>query len=349
MTREQLAELMKSAKPSDPAEGVLRLRSVAQFESVPAVNGQPAADRWCLYSGVPCATVMGRGVNGNQPIYLIVDLATLAAPARLKGFWEHYAYDFAAIGTWTSPSVDPTGLRYGLDVLQLTEADAWAFPYAQRMSVFVRNRFPLEASIGVRPGPQGRLETITEPITLNGRTWDPANFQAPLVALYGGHLDEASACLYGADAHTGAGLSARSTSTSTNPPEDHPMEPKKPTAEERLKALLSAHEAEDRGLIAELFADGKSDAEITAAIHKAQLKRRDDKIAELSKPKPGEKPAAELARRAPGQLPAGGEGGDDNQPADIHAALARHADELKGLPMERRIARMRALYPTLPR
>lgn len=343
-----LADRMRAAHPTPAAAGVARLVSLAQIDIEKTAAGD--AERWLLYSGIPCLCTMGRMVNNGQPIYLLTDLATLVAPERLKGFWSHYEYEWAAIGTWHTPQVDATGIRYRLEQLALTDSDRVEFPFAVRVAALTRNRFPLQASIGIEAISTSRLERAVAPVTVNGRTWDPADYDAPLLVLTGGRLREASTCLEGADSSTGAGLARPS---STPPPQDPAMPPTTPTTEERLKAQLNAHDATDHGLIANLIGDGKTDAQIAAAVHAAQLARKDAEIAKLKEQVTAKD--AEIARLAkPGEkkleqrLPAGGGGDtDENTPASMSAALARHAAELKGVPMAARLQRMHELYPAL--
>lgn len=347
----ELAELMRNVKPTPAAPGIMRLVSTAQIDVV-KTEGQPDAERWLLYSGIPCLTEID-GVNGGQPFWLVTDLTTLTAPARLKGFWNHIEQDYAIIGTWSSPTIDATGIRYGLELLQFAETEQWSFPYARQMRTLVANRFPLQASIGVEKGPQGRLVRLNAVASVNGRDIDPRAFDAPVLILYGGVLREASGCLFGADSNTGAGLTRHPSPTHGDPMTTPTNEP---TAD-RLKVLLAENDESDHGLIAQLISQGKSDAEIGKAVHKAQLARKD---AELARQKQtiAEKDT-EIARLskdgraakkegAPPELPAGGGvAGEDEAPASMGAALSRHASELKGMPMAARLQRMHEMYPNL--
>lgn len=344
----ELAELMRTDKPAPAAAGVMRLVSAAQIEVVKA-EGQPDAERWLLYSGIPCMVAID-SVNGGQPFWLVTDLATLTAPARLKGFWNHIEQDYAIIGTWSAPMIDATGIRYGLEILQLAEPDQWSFPYARQMRTLVANRFPLQASIGVEKGPQGKLVRLTAIAPVNGRDVDPRAYDAPVLVLYGGVLREASGCLFGADSNTGAGLTRHPTPTPGDPMTTTP------TTADRLKALLAEHDGADHGLIAQLISQDKTDAEIDKAVHKAQLARKDAEIAQHKQASTDKD--TEIARlskdgkKQPGPIPpklpdGGGGAGEDEAPANMSAALTRHAVELKGMPMAARLQRMHQMYPNL--
>lgn len=127
----------------------------------------------------------------------------------------------------------------------------------------------------------------------------------------------------------------------------------KPTIQDRLKAALGKYtHADDRALAADLISNDKTDAEVSEAVHAAQLKRANDSNAALKNSlAEKDKEIAKLSKQG-GKvvLPNGGNGNAEGDgPNDIHAALSKHAADLKGMPMQQRIAHMHELYPDLKR
>jgi hypothetical protein len=277
------------------------------------------------------------GVNDDNPCMLVVDLATLAFPkAGIPLLIDHCADLTCLAGAWDDPQVDANGLTA---VPRVMPADANGLrPYvADLAGRIVENRLPAQASIGadIDPDRAGSFAPLTAPETINGRQIDPAAFGGlPVIVLRNGLVMEASLVLFGADHRTGAACAAL------------PLD-------QRLRAALAKYPSH-AGLVAQALADGADDAALGERVLGAQLatvtRERDEARAQL---------AAALARppaapvtpptKTPAPLPGGAATGcgEIDPPATLRAALTRHRDELANLPTPQRIARMRALYPSL--
>jgi hypothetical protein len=319
---------------------------------VPVQGTDAGKTRWSLYTGAVVLTQI-YGVNKSEPMALCIDLATLSAPATIPCLAGHIAVPTAVLGTWTGIAVDAAGLGADFSPLPIPAEAADLFNSARAIGALLAAKVPLQASVGVEPGPAGEYVRLTKPTMVNGKMVDPAQFSDPVFMLKGGLISEASIVLFGADNQTGPRLSASTLSQGSTM--------------ERLKALLAAH-PDHVALVAALVADGKDDTAIASAIHGAQLAalttERDAARTELATLKAQVATltterdtartdlAAALAKGKPTgtQMPQPGTG-DVEGPKTLAAALARHASDHKarGLDAAARIDAVRALYPELPR
>lgn len=341
------------------------------YEGKPTIAGKlvarlaaavaPSADnRWNLYTGVPCLTVV-EAVNGGQPFFVVVDIASLDAPARLKAFADHIEETWAAVGTWSSPTLADDGVRYDFEPLPLAAPeDRWSFPRAAEVGLLVKAKFPLQASIGFEPGADGAYLRVAARERINGRDIDPAAFDRPVFKLVKGRLNEGSTVLEGADENTGAGLSRHPITPPQEPP---PMSTPIPAD---LKAMLAKY-PEHKALVAECVAEKQTEAEIATAVKDAKasaaLAASDARVTELQAQltKAGTQVTelqAQLAKATgkqpppnPPKTPPMPKDGEEEAaaPASLAAALALHQVEHAAgkLPMQARLADVRRRYPDL--
>ena len=337
-----------------------------------AAPGVPVtATRWILSSGAPVATTID-GLNGDQPVTLITDLATLRLRTSTMALLDHrdgitceddctYPRSPCILGAWEDAQV--TAGSDGLVQLsavprwrqiQPPQENAWDQDWEARQALdLIAQKIPVQASIGVWQdlnNPQSGFFLLTEATTINGRAIAPD----PGRPVYVGRfldLAEASVCLFGADGRTGAQLSAPRF-----PAHPHAPAPELPVSD-RLRALLALHPAPRHGLVAKLVADNKTDGEIATAISAADVADLQAKITELTTQcaaKDAEiaalksataKTAALSALRLPAGAGAGaGETPDQGDaPATLKAALSR--SELGDLKGQARLDQAVRLWP----
>ncbi len=316
------------------------------------VQREGTATRWSLYSGALVQTAI-YGVNKGQLINLIIDLGTLEAPAKIPALASHIAVPTAVLGDWTKMSKGADGLTADFTPMQIPAEAADLFNSARAIAALLAAKIPLQASVGVEPGPGGEYVRLSAVTTINGQTIDPTKLADPVYVLRKGQLKEASVVLFGADSQTGPHLASLAHLAAPLIPTPSPE-----SSMERLKALLTKH-PDHAALVAQRVAAGDDDLAVSAAVHTAQLAAVTGEVATLKTSlttitterdalkTENAKLKADLAKK-PGekQVPAAGEG-DDTAPTTLAAALAKHSAELKGKPMEHRVAFLRQAYPDL--
>lgn len=330
--------------------------------SIPAAPAP--ANRWTLSTGAPVLTCID-GINGDQVVTLIIDLATLRLRASVIALLDHrdgvtceddagFCRSACILGSWddTTLETDPAGL-VGLSavfrprVLPPVSDMGYDQEWEARAALdLIAQRMPVQASVGAWSDPQNAASgffLLTAPETINGRTIAPD----PARPVYVGRnldLAEGSVCLFGADGRTGCTLSAPVFPRATPP-----TAPEVPMPA-RLRALLNAHPAAHHALIAGLVADGKPDADIAEEIRKADADAVKAQLTALAAENAILKAQLAKGTPTPVKLPDGASGGagnadDAEQPATFKAALSRpEVAHVKGL---ERVQLTASLWPGL--
>jgi hypothetical protein len=285
------------------------------------VQRDGTATRWTLYTGALVQTLV-YGVNQSRLINLIIDLSTLTSPAKIPALAGHIAVPTAVLGDWTKISQDAEGLGADFTPLVIPAEAVDLFNSARAISALLAAKIPLQASVGVEPGPAGEYVRLTAPTTVNGMLIDPAQYSDPVFVLRGGLLTEGSVVLFGADNQTGPRLAAlaelaAAANPSAHHSKDHPMQ-------DRLKTLLAKF-PDHVALVAQRLADGADDTAIADAVTGAKLsaltterdtlkaesaaltQERDALKTELATAKAE---IATLKARRSADMPQGGEGSD---------------------------------------
>lgn len=234
-----------------------------------------ALQRWRVNAGSEMiVTVAGvnDGPRGPRPIRAVLDLSGVKLPTgRLIALADHD--EKRPVGFWDNFQADGSGL-YACPHLAKAEneMEAAALQDAVRLSALIRNGVPIQASVGVEPGPSGSWELVPsgESITLNGRTYS-GDGELPLFVLRGAELFETSIVTFGADSETGR-VAARKE---TIPAKETAM------AETPLKSLLAKFDQRHHGLVARCVAEGEDDTKIAEKIHAADMADKDAQITKL--------------------------------------------------------------------
>jgi hypothetical protein len=133
-----------------------------------AVPAQAKGDGlWLTYSGGVVRTWIP-GLNGNDTINLVIDLATLkAAGPTISALADHYV----PVGTWSEVLIDPREITARLKLLD-APAESFGlmmFDRARELRLSMQQGLPWQASIGAKLGPDGRYELLTAPAMVNGQ------------------------------------------------------------------------------------------------------------------------------------------------------------------------------------
>ena len=237
--------------------------------------------RWRLNAGsemVVTVPTLNCDADGNpQPVRIVLDVAGAKfAGSSIVALDNHDKKGEgikAVVGRWDNASF--TGaVEADLHVTDAkTEAEALALAEAVRLKAHIRNKVPIQASVGAEPGPGGSWELVPQgtEIELNGRKYSGSiGFgDLPLYVLRGGLITESSVVVFGADSETGRVAATRSPVTETS------------TMSASLKAVLAKYDQKHHGLIARRVAEGDDEAKIHQAVQAAEMDERDGIIAGL--------------------------------------------------------------------
>lgn len=301
-----------------------------------AAMGKMRAGKWRLNAGSRMMMCIA-GVNDDeagepQPIQVILDMDTLAMPDRVPALADHD--DSKVIGVWTDIRKEGGALTGDLTLaIPINDREAMALQDAVRASALIRAGVPWQASVGV----SATYEAITEQTMVNGLPVDPAEGDDPPVYIArAGQLFEASVVLRGADSNTGQ-IAAKASATKKERTMTESIKPS-------LKDLLAKH-ADHKALVADLFADDKSAADIANAVHKADLKSaREDAAAtrkELDDLKASRSGAADAAasKKPPGAGHGDAESGSESGWLECRATVLRENPKLRGQALNAEVAR----------
>lgn len=321
-----------------PLAAVLTCEAVAELAEGDGA-GEKTDGRWSLNTGAEMLTYV-YGVNLDQygwpqPIRLVVDLAKAKFEKPvIPALFAHSSWSI--IGNWRGAKVDEKRITADLTIYRPKDAiEANVLPEAVRVAALIDRDHPWQASIGGYPkdGIDGyELVKAGKTVEVNGRTFS-GDGDHPLFILRKPIIYEASVVLWGADANTGKLAASlldpvahlrsihpnpdrpdKGTVTMSTPAPTATSASAAPSAAARMKTLLAKHtDKADHALVAQLMAEDKTDDEIRDAVHAAQLKRRDDEIAELKKSKAEEKPGVEAK---PGKTQASANNPPTFQPTD---------------------------------
>ena len=267
MSIKLLADIQQVGDASDKRDGRWRLNSGSEMiVSIPTIN--------CNEKGEA------------QPVRLVLDIASAkfdgASIVALDNHDKSGRGIAAVVGRWDNASF--TGaVEADLHVTTAeSEAEALALAEAVRLKAHIRNKVPIQASIGAEPGPEGRWELVPDgsEIELNGRKYSGSMGlgDMPLYVLRGGLITESSVVVFGADSETGRVAASRSPVLET-------------TVSANLKVLLGMNAEKHHGLIARCVAENLDEPTITKKIQAAEMDEKDGIIAGL-KTKCGELEAA---------------------------------------------------------
>jgi len=215
--------------------------------------------RWKLNAGNEMMVTV-KGINGDKPIRLVVDLATVKAKnSKVHALFDHNLKNI--IGYWDNFEFTAEGIFADLHLINpQSTAEGAVFPDVVRTRAMVRDGVPIQVSIGADSGEGGEWEMIAEKITLNGREYDGEG-EIPLIVLRNGEIFESSVVTFGADDETGR-LAAKADLTSPLKEEPH--------MSDTLKVLLSKYAEKHHGLIARCVAEGNDEPAIQTRVHAAE-------------------------------------------------------------------------------
>jgi hypothetical protein len=285
--------------PQAPPHPLMTARLLAAVPALAKGDGL-----WLTYTGGVVRTWIP-GLNGDDEINLVIDLATLtAAGPTIPTLADHWV----PVGTWSEVAINPTEI---LSRLKLLDAPAesfglYMFDRARELRLSMQQGLPWQASIGAKVGPDGRFELLTAPAMVNGQQVELSP-ERPTYVLRGGILTEQSIVLFGADDQTMR--VAASAARLLPPTKDHTMSSEK-TIKERLDALTAKLGAPRRPQLAVMLAEGCTDDEAVSKVKDEETAALQAQVADLtSKLEAMTKTNAELAEKLAALAPAkGGEG-----------------------------------------
>lgn len=262
-------------------------RCAAPAGQIPDAAGKVV--RWRLNSGARMRTCVG----GIGECELIIDLSGVSFEhPEIPMLREHGRrpniegsdWYIVPCGRFTGCAVDPTGI-YGVPLVYTPETPAEeempSLKEGGEVAALMKRGHPWQSSV-VITGALAQYERVNpgQDAQVNGRTEAAGDHidALPLFILRAGVVSEASVCLFGADADTGAVAASR-------PDPTNPKKPESPVSD--IKALLARHGKKHAAFLANAVADGKSDEQIAAELsasvetdHNAALAAKD---AELTK------------------------------------------------------------------
>jgi hypothetical protein len=282
--------------------------------------------------------------------------------------YEHQTWP-GPIGRWSGMTVDASGITAAPNVYRPVddhEREMPIFQQSAQVAALMDRKHPWQASIKIT----GALEDYErvlpgQPVAVNGRTELASDDvdDPPLFILRRGVASEASVCLFGADADTGALAASRT---------NHPTTPE--SSMERLKVLLARHGEKHAARIAVALSAGQTDDQIAASLSaaaesdhaaalaavntelattKAALAAANTQIAALNTKLAALAPADDKAA-GDAETPPATEGESKNgAPKSVHegmAQLSREGSKLTGFPLRSAVLkRWPTLRSTLPK
>ena len=236
-------------------------RCAAPVSVVDQPEGKPA--KWRLNSGA----VMLTHIGGMGRCALVIDLATARFEATEIPMLRDHSTWYGPIGRWSNLSVDLTGI-YGSPNVYTPTTDAEAQMPSLRegaeVAALIARKHPWQASVEATAALSDYERILPgQSATVNGQSVTASDDldAPPLYVAHNAVISEASVCLFGADADTGAVAASRST---TNP------EPTMSKPEDRIVALLKRHPGDKNAArVAVALSKGKTDEEITSELSDA--------------------------------------------------------------------------------
>lgn len=300
-THEALTQLRRPRLLS----ALLTAEAVAKVDDK-GVKSKANGGRWCLNAGSEMVTYvwgLNTGRDGYpQPIRCVLDLArTTFENAKIPSLFAHSSW--ALIGNWTNLEAEDDGL-FGDQTIYLPQdpSQTQIFTDSIRVKSLMDQDHPWQASVGCYPadGLDGyQLVADGKELKLNGRVYAGAG-ELPLYVMRKPVVFEASVVLWGADSETGRLAAALLNPSSLRAAQPAPAAPPKESTMsdiKRLQGLLARFKGHD-ATVAQQFAAGKSDDEISAEVFRIQA----ETIATLqAAPKPA---AVAAAAPAPAPVPA---------------------------------------------
>jgi hypothetical protein len=283
-----------------------------------AVPAQAKGDGlWLTYTGGVVRTWIP-GLNGDDEINLVIDLATLtAAGPTISALADHWM----PVGTWSEVAISPAEILARLKLLD-APAESFGLPMfdrARELRLSMQQGLPWQASIGAKLGPDGRFELLTAPAMVNGQQIDLSP-ERPTYVLRGGVLTEQSIVLFGADDQT---MRVAASATRLLHKEPTMSDDKQPTIKERREALVTKLGAQYRERLAVMLTDGCTDEEAVSKVKDEETAALKAQVADLtSKLEATNKTNAELTEKLAALTPAGGTGDNTGTPtgaADLTA------------------------------
>lgn len=260
------------------------LRSGQARCAAPVVIDQPEGKpaKWRLNSGA----VMLTWIGGLGYCALVIDLATARFEAAEIPMLREHSQWAGPIGRWTAGSIDATGI-YGSPIVYTPETDAEkdmpSLREGAEVAALIKRKHPWQASVTAtsalsdyeRVLPGQSVVVNGQPVTASDDIDAP-----PLYVAHNSIISEASVCLFGADADTGAVAASRSTTT---------PEPTMSKPEDRIVALLKRFPGDkNASRIAVSLSKGMTDEQITVELsdakdadHAAAIAAKDAEIAKL--------------------------------------------------------------------
>ena len=279
---------------------------------------QPSADRdgrWNVYTG---SEVMPNveGLNNGEPVRVAFDLSTMTpAKDRIIALRDHE--NSLVVGYWDNFEITPDGLLIDLHLTRAADPiEAVALSPAIELAAHIRSGVPLEASIGIEPGPDGSWEEVPADgtVTVNGRTLSGSG-DFPLYVLRGGIVTETSILSAAADRDTGK-VSARRAPTPKSPalttPKESPMS-EVAQYKARVRALCAKYPEKHHDRIRALCSESDkdpTDEEVASKVQAAEMDELKAKCAALEQENTGLK--QQLADGKPAEAGALRDGNDKN-------------------------------------
>lgn len=244
-------------------------------------EGKPA--KWRLNSGA----VMLTWIGGLGYCALVIDLATARFEAAEIPMLREHSQWAGPIGRWTAGSIDATGI-YGSPIVYTPETDAEkdmpSLREGAEVAALIKRKHPWQASVTATSALSDYERVLPgQSVVVNGQSVTASDDldAPPLYVAHNSVISEASVCLFGADADTGAVAASRSTTT---------PEPTMSKPEDRIAALLKRFPGDkNASRIAVSLSKGLTDEQITVELsdakdadHAATLAAKDAEIAKLN-------------------------------------------------------------------
>jgi hypothetical protein len=270
---------------------------------------------WLTYTGAVVCTAI-EGLNGDEPIRLVIDLATLSlAGPEIPALAEHQM----PVGKWLDTVIDPVAPSIiGRLKLLDTPPESRGLPMfdaALQLRLSMQQGQPWQASIRAEAGEGGGYEMLTQPTVVNGAQVELAA-DMPTYVLRGGVLKEKSIVLFGADDRTMQVAASATALRTTHHLESTMSDDKKPTIKERLDAHTAKLGAARRPALAVLLAEGCTDEEVSQKIADEDAAAMKAQLADLTtKLEAATKLNAELTEKLAALAPEGGKTGNDGTPS----------------------------------